>query len=820
MNPDSTIADDDPPVIEEAPATDVKEAEEARPGWVATVAAALPVLLCFLGTGRSPWAYGLAAAVIGVLALAAPPKGRVPFSLLAAAGVIGLFTLLPMIPLPWPHLPAWRTALTNDFQVALPSTWSIQPLITFENWTGMALLGLWLFWTVCRTWTAAETTLAVRILGAGLATLACLALLLHLAGWKPPGWNAALQDIGPYANRNHFSCLMAMTALLCLGACYELQRRKNRFWMVYALGLVPAFAVTLLNTSRAGLVLFFTGTLLWVLTSSVKGGSGSLNRKAARFAVRLALSLSLMCVLIAGVVLFGRPILARFGGQNSGVVETLASDARLAVYAEAAPLAVEQPMTGLGLGNFGAVFGMIHQLPDAYTRYRHPESDWLWFLCEAGWPATFALLIGVILIFSWMEPWKPAHHKTGRRERRLRRAANLAFLLSLGHGVVDTPNHDLPHLSLVILTGALALRPSRLEKARGLPMPWLFRAGGVLALVAAGGWFATWLGMATPFGLSRSESEIRQTRVLLAQAQPSRAYDHACQAIAVAPANWEPYFLRAQAALETGRPESDAMTDFARSRYLEPHVTQTCMAEAAIWLRYAPMNALPAWREALRRDPPEAVNLYRRMLDSLGSNPELRAAVRDLANRPSLLVTFLATAQNAGEAAGTLQLIQQRYPSLEGLSNPERQFIVRSWQQVGDRKELVKFLAAHPALEQDTWQTKAQLLADEGRLEAAFRLLQQYVHPPVTAMGGQSENLAQLERDFQLYPSDPKRGLALYSAQRDKGQWDAALATLDKVAALPGRPRYVYFEMAATYAQKGDFTQAWRFAQVYLNTPG
>lgn len=794
---------------------------EARPGWAARVAAVLPVLLCFLGTGRSPWAYALAAAIIGALALAAPPKGRVPFSLLAAAFVTGLFTLLPMIPLPWPHLPAWRIALTQDYQVALPSTWSIQPLVTFENWTGMAVLGLWLFWTVCRTWTAGETTLAVRVLAGGLIALACLAIIFRVAGWKPPGWNAALSDIGPYANRNHFSCLMAMTALLCLGACYELQRRRNRFWMVYALGLVPAFAVTVLNTSRAGLVLFFIGTVLWVLTSSVKGSGGSLNRKAARFAVRLAVSLSLASVLVAGAVLFGRPLLARFGGESSGgVVGTLVSDARLAVYAEAAPLAVDQPMTGLGLGNFSAVFAMVHQLPDAYTRFRHPESDWLWFLCEGGWPATFAMLVGVVLIIGWMEPWKPAHHKSGRRERRLRRAASLAFLLSLGHGLMDTPNHDLPHLSLVILTGALALRPSRLERARGLPLPWLFRAGGALALLAAGTWFATWMGMATPFGLSRSESEIRQARNLLAQSQAASAYEHASRAVAVAPAHWEPYFLRAQAALKSGRPESEAMADFARSRYLEPHVTQTCMAEAATWLQYAPVNALPAWREALRRDPPEAANLYRQILDTLGTNPEMRAAVRDLANRPSLLVAFLATAPSQKEAAETLQLILQRYPSLEGVSNAERQFIVNDWLHVGDRKELAQYLAAHPALESDTWQAKAQLLADDGRLEAAFRLLQQYVHPPAAALGDQSGNLPQLERDFQLYPSDPRRGLALYAAQRDKGQWDAALATLDKVAALPGRPKYVYFEMAATYAQKGDFTQAWRFAQMYLNTSG
>ena len=627
-----------------------------------------------------------------------------------------------------------------------------------------------------------------------------------------------MSDIGPYANRNHFSCLMAMTALLCLAAAYELQRRKNRLWMIYALGVVPAFAVTLLNTSRAGLVLFFLGTMLWFLTSSMRSSGSSGNRKAARVAVRLAVTISLMFVLIAGVVLFGRPILQRFGAEDLGVAETLANDSRLSVYAEAAPLAADQPMTGLGLGNFGAVFALVHQLPNAYTRYRHPESDWLWFLCEAGWPATFAMLLGVGLIIGWMEPWQASNHKKGRRERRLRRAAGLAFLLSIGHGLIDTPNHDLPQLLLVVLLGALALRPSRMNRAKGISAPWLFRAAGAGALLASGVWFATTAGMATPFGMSRSEQDIRKARSLLEKGQASGAFDHANRAIAVAPANWEPYFLRAQAALKLGHPDNEAMADFGRARYLEPHVTQICMAEAATWLIYSPANALPAWREALQRDPPLSIYLYRVMLDSLGPHPELRPAVQDLANKPGLLVIYLSTATGP-EIGQTLQLILQRYPALEGMTGSERQLVVNRWQSSGDKAQLAAFLSSHPALEPDTWQTRAQMLADEGKFEAAFRLLQQYVHPPMSAMADQALGLSQLERDFQLYPSDAKRGLCLYAAQRDRGLWDAAFTTLNKIASLPGRPRHVYFEMATLQAQKGDYPKAWQFAQQYLNTP-
>ena len=795
---------------------DLEVVEDAQPSWLSKLTAALPVLLCFLGTGRSPWALGLVATVLGLMALLFPPRRRVPYIFLGIAAVITFFTLLPIVPLPWPHWPAWRVSLMEDFHVALPSTWSPQPKVTFENWCALAVMMLWFFWTVNRPWPSDDRILTNRILAAGLGVLAVLALAFHFIGWKPPGWNQTLSDIGPYANRNHFSCLMAIAALLCLAAAYELQRRKNRLWLLFTLGVIPAFAVTTLNTSRAGLVLFVVGTMLWFLTSAVRSSGSTSHRNAARIAVALAVSVSVLFMVIACVVLFGKPLADRFGGGQTSILETFAGDARLAIYAQAAPLAVDQPMLGVGLGNFGAVFNQIHTLPNAYNRYRHPESDWLWFLCEAGWPATFALAVGVCMLITAMEPWRPSSHKKGRRERRLRRAAGLAFLLSAGHGLVDTPNHDLPHLLIVILVGALSLRPISLAGMKGVSVPWLFRLAGVGSLGAAGLWFATAAGVKTPFGASTTEKYTALAHDDLEADQPARAYVHSSTAIDAAPANWAPYFVKAVAALRIGAPESEAMANFGISRYLEPHITRSCMDEALNWLDHNPANALPAWREALRRDPPMANHLYRQILDTIGPNAELRASARDLANRPGLLAIFLATA-NSEEAKVTLEYILDRFPSLDSFTSAERQTVVTVWLRSGDRASLKAFLAAHPNLEPDTWATRAQLLAEDGKYEAAFKLLQIYVRVPVASVADQSQSLAQLDRDFQIYPSDPKRGFLLYAAQRDRGQWDAALATLEKVAALPSRPKHVFYEMALVQAQKSDFTKAWQLAQQYLN---
>ena len=790
--------------------------ENPQPAWVSLAAAALPVLLLFLGTGEQPWAFGLAAAFIGFVALVFPPKGKVPFAFLGVTCVILFFTVLPMIPLPWPHWPEWRGSLLEDFHLALPSTWSPQPKVTLENWCGLVLMIGWFFWTSTRVWPSDDRIKAMRILAGGVIALSLVAIVFYLLKWKPPGWNSEVKDLGPYSNRNHFSCLMAMASLLCYGVSYEFQRRKSRLWILFALGVLPLLTVTLWNTSRAGLALFFVGTMLWILTASMRSG-GSRNRNAARIAVGFAICISILFVFIAGVVLFGRPLAQRFSGDQ-GIFGSILSDSRMALYAEAAPLAVDQPMMGLGLGNFGAVFNLIHHLPNAYLRYVHPESDWLWFLCEAGWPATFAIAMGVIFIISAMEPWRPSAHKHGRRERRMRRAAGLAFLLSVGHGMIDTPNHILPHFLLLLLLGALSLRPSSLARMKGVAVPGLFRIFGVASLVASACWFATSMGVVTPFGGSVADRYTDQARAEIDAGQPASALAHALIASNAAPVLWEPYFLQGIASLRSGRPESDAMAAFGLSRYLEPHLTQTCMAEASHWLETNPINALPAWREALNRDPAQANFLFRTMLDTVGPNVPMRTALRDLANRPGLLVIFMATGNNQ-EAKDTLSLLLQQYPSLESLTSPERSFVVNQWWHIGARKALNRFLAALPALEPDTWSIRAQMLAEEGKLEPAFRLLQQYVHPPTSSFSDQTLSINQLEHDFQMYPSDAKRGLLLYAAQRDRSQWDAALATLDRIAALPNRPRQVYFEMAVVHAQKGDFAKAWQLAQQYLSTP-
>ena len=68
-----------------------------------------------------------------------------------------------------------------------------------------------------------------------------------------------------------------------------------------------------------------------------------------------------------------------------------------------------------------------------------------------------------------------------------------------------------------------------------------------------------------------------------------------------APLDYQLYFMRGRARIEARRPQSEAVADFRRSRFLEPSAYEVPFEEGKAWLGTEPTLVLTAWREALRR---------------------------------------------------------------------------------------------------------------------------------------------------------------------------------------------------------------------------
>ena len=766
-----------------------------------------PLLLLALGNGRNPWVPALAAAVVGGLLVMNPPRNRLPYSFLFLAAAMALSPLLALLPLPAALQADWRQALVNDHGLNLPMTWSAQPWVTWENWCAMMVVLLWFAWGAGHWQTSGDRAPVMRQLALGLSLLAIVSLAFHFLGWQPQSWGVGTEkDIGPYANRNHFSCLMAMNAVLCIATAYDLLRRKNSLWVVFALGLVPSFAAVMVNTSLGGLLIFSAGITAWLAFATLRGKSLQ----------KVAIAGSIVLVLTAGVLLFGQHLLGQMFDSDTSIIEKMTEGARPAVYRDTLALIAQNPVLGVGMGNFAAVFGMTNSMAEGYVRFRHPESDWLWFLAEVGWLATLVLLISLVLFVSWMGLWKASQGSTQRRERRARLAAGLAVLVSIGHGAVDVPNHTLSHALIVALLAGMALHHQPLSAAPGRLLVLPFRLGGILLIGAACLWGATGFGYMTPMGESIWRRDLAQSKAFLRQGEVKAAAEVIEHVIQATPLSWEAYFVRAETSLKLGLPSSQALADFARARALEPNVANYCMIEAQLWLRFDPMMAVPAWREALRREKSEDTTRYDQMLQAAQLHPELRPAVRDLATRARLMLGYLATTQGL-EFQDTLNALIGQFPQLEGMTSYQRQRLFYVWRERGNRTELVKALQANDEWLKDGWVVLADELAAQGQRKEAFEVAQRFVVTSMNLTTDPSVKLEQLEREFLFAPSDPQRGFRLYIAQREAKLLDAAVLTLTKMAAQPNAPKHVNFELGRVHALMENYDKAWDFTARYIH---
>jgi O-antigen ligase len=439
-----------------------------------------------------------------------------------------------------PFRPLWRESLTHDLHVPLAATLSPQPLITLENLAWLAVMLLWLAWGISHWQTSPDRGAVIRKLSLGLSALALTSLLFHAIRWEPLTWQwGGHHDMGPFANRNHFACLMAMNTVLCLASAYDMMRQRKRRWTLYAVGMLPSFAVVLLIGSRAGLILFFCGVMAWFVASSVR----------RRSMQKMAIGGALLLALTAGLVLFGQQVLRRFGGPHASVVDGITDAGRLKVWGETLDLILQQPTLGVGLGNFASIFGMTNKLGEGFVRYRHPESDWLWFLAEAGWPATLACLLGLLLLLRWTGPWRQVSRSLHRRERRLRMAALLATLLAVGHGFVDVPNHDLPMALIVGLLASMAFYESRLTSTRGALVPRTFQALGGASMVAGLCWWGAGFGALDVMGQSSWQQRLAHAKKLSAQGDAKAAWDEIEKAVKLSPLSWEAWFMHAEIGL-------------------------------------------------------------------------------------------------------------------------------------------------------------------------------------------------------------------------------------------------------------------------------
>lgn len=787
------------------------------PAWQGYIFAALPVVACMFGAGREAWSKGGITLLLALVLICFLPKRKLPpmalFGLLGAA----LAPLLSFLPANWfLKSPAWQTALVKDWDIHLSTTLTPQAAVTMEAWLFLATCIAWLAWCLTRGFSDRQRRAMIQTLTFGGILLCLLSILegtksINIPWWprNPLEWG---DSFGPFANRNHISSLAAMTCVLCAATGFDAHRRKSRLWIPCLLGFIPPVTCLYMNSSRAGLILLFLGMTAWFGTIAMRRG----------FFQKLAVSTSLIFIISTLLVMSGGNVSKRL--TEGGLVDFVSDSSRGSLFVETLKMSLDSPWTGIGLGNFDALFPQFSGMSEHIRRFIHPESDLLWLLAEGGLLTLLPAMLLLFWIFLSTGPWygKKKKRKSGMQDRRLRNAAAIVFGLGAIHGLGDVPNHGLGYALFMALLAGIAIRPRRLPNTAGMPQRLAFRLGGVMLLALGAAWSAIALGHPVLPGTSAANALRSRAGKLAASGSPAGALPLMDQAIKMAPMDFRYYYERACLRLRLGQPKEDALLDFSRSRALDPAYALTCYSEGQFWLDFDPQYAVVGWREFLRRYPeaaPGDYGYYRQMLNYSNQHPELREPLWTLATTSELKFEFLRSVQSRDEFDRCLKSLLALQPDLRGLDSAHRKNLFSMWYQLGNQEVLLTALETNRKWQEDGWIILAEHYARNSDFQRACQTAVPFLPPVIRASPGTSTNIAALERALLYNPADVRSGINLFQAQKTQGDIDGALRTLEKVAAFPNAPAYVRQEIATLYMMKQDFRRAWENLREAMQKP-
>lgn len=801
------------------------EAEETaagrRPHWRAWVYGIVVMAVVYFGAAREPWARGLALLLMGGAMVVAPP--RIRLSPLPSVVLITL-ALVPgigLLPASWfGGMESWRQVLGSEWGITMPATLSPEWRVTLESWLVTAAGVAWFWCCLAQNFSDGGRRLMLRILCLAVLPLAVLSLL-DFKGWVDVSWwprghgdasSRHVPGFGPFANQNHTSSLFAWMSVLCAAATVDAFKNRSRLWMAFSGGILLLLGCILVNSSRAGLLLFFTGMTLWLATTAMKRG----------FMRKLIVSIALVVSVVSVAIVSGGRVGERLTAQPLGAA--LSGDLRLWLAGQVLDASAQAPWTGRGLGVFERVFPQVCDsfFPD--TRTMHPESDLLWIYFEGGLFFVLPCLVLVGWLFRTTGPWvasrrKKKHSRDSRSGRRVRRAYGIAAGLALLHGIFDVPLHNLGYFIVFSAVAAQAVRGRYLTSRIQPGVALAFRGAGT----AIAAWGLLWL--AFSMGLTEvttaSGATLLHDRAVVESERGQRmeAMQLVNRAIELTPLQYRWYFLRAQLHLVMRQGSTTALEDFGRVRALEPHYGPVCFEEGRYWLHFDPPMAFIAWKEGMRRYPLRFANAmprYQEIVVEAAPYPEIRQQLWKVADRPSLQLVFLSHMPAGDFWLGCQKEFLAQHPALAGLNEPQMRFFFRLWQKKGELKEMIRYLQANPPLQQFGWQAMAQDLAASGKFDEAFKLASRFIPAPARSASLSVSDIPRLERAYVLNPIDPLPGVELYYAQRASGDLKSARKTLERVMALPNSPEFLPREMASVLAESGDIRAAWEVMQGLL----
>jgi len=765
--------------------------------------ALLPVLAVFLGGSTSKWAEGIIVAFFGVFLIFQPPRRSLGWKINATFLAFALCGLVSFLPQTGFFTPDWRTALTNDFGIALPTTVTPQPWLTAGCFASLVAGLCWLYRVSAQQLELRVARFQLRLFASGIVAIAALSILLYLTHHSIPSWNNP-RNFGPFLNRNQTADLFGVTSVLILASAQDDIRHGRKRWALWGIALIIVIAAICLNFSRAGIVILVAASAIWIATVALRLGAPV----RAGAACRISLAVSFLLLLLSALLIAGGQTIARFHLQKFAGTD-FSSDFRWPIFHDAWQLIRSSPWVGLGLGNFESIFAIFRDASHGNTRAFHPESDWLWIWSELGWIALPVIVLGAVLLIRRVAPLQVGTNQ------RFRLAALIGALMFALHGLVDVSGHRVgTAYSAMFLLGLSLHRPTQLQVSKTIS--WTFRFLGVAFLAIGLAWTTAWRSIALLPG-AVGVGNAKQLAVVASRGYNfGEAINLTTRALNWAPLDWELYYLRATAEIGQREPAQKALDDFRRARFLEPNSESVPLQEGFAWLRARPDLALMAWREALRRAGTERKDIFRTiMFTAKLRDPAARQIIRQLAFSEHDLALVYFAQLNAEEFRPAFSKFFDADPDLVAMKPEEKRELFQLWDSRGDINALIAAVNKHPDWLQFTWRTVAKYRGSSGDFRGACELMEKFdanvAFPPEET--GQS--IEQLRERVYRNTNNFSAAYTLYRQQMNRGLIDDALATIRHFTVGRKPPAYFHLLEAQAWAAKKNWERSWDAWQAF-----
>lgn len=752
----------------------------------------LIVLLVILGGGTPVWVQGGVLLCVGFSLILRPPRLSLglPFDVIALGLlIVSLLALLPSSFLPHG---AWRDTAISQFGIMLP--WSVasllQPLL--EHFLFL-LSGIgFVYLVLSLDYGLVEQRRSIRYLVIFSTLLAVVMLIGNSLGLKYLfAENSIIFSYFP--NRNQTSTFFCMNAVLAFSWAIVSFRCKRYRWAGPAVGCFVILSLAVFGSvSRAGMILLFVGALSFFVFKPFSDKS------------RLFLR-----VIIPSFVVFVSVFLS-LGGSALYRLEALfyeKSDYRMEVYQDAMGMIIDYPITGVGGGNFSAVFPQYEEKSAIDQRLLHPESDWFWFVSETGFLG-FALLLGFLFyIFKGVFPFGRGEHEA---VRVIPATALTVFLL---HSLVDVPAHRMGILYFAIFLLGLAVFSKK--KVPTLYPAWIFRVVGVILLIFGALWGAAEIGF--PSLHSSTRKAFDDKRILEAERiqDLSKLEDATAVAIRARPLDWWPYFERAKYFLNQ-RDIDAAGADFSRARFLEPSAQEVAYYEGLSWLSVSPSRAYDAWAEALKRQARNRKGLYENMRIAIIGHKNFYPYFRKLTLQDRDFRYYYLGAITDGDFSKEMDWETTDGPKLAEFTEKEQILLIQRWVKSGGGESARVFLESQPELLASVPALNAEILAWRGDFDKASLLLLNTEPELSVPEVSEFRRPKELVRIFHKNPSDLWVGVSLFRYYLELEEYEEALSVLKKLKRQGKQPLFVYYWIARLYTDSGQYEEAWTAWREYL----